>query len=249
MKLKDKICIVTGANRGIGKEISKKFVEEGATVLGFARNIEALKNVENELNSLNKGVFKGYRVDVSNSEEVNNVVKDIYKEYKRIDVLVNNAGVTKDMLLLLMKEEDFDFVINVNLKGVFLVTKAVAKIMRKQKEGSIINISSVVGIDGNIGQTNYSASKAGVIGMTKTWAKELTMKGEQIRVNAVAPGFIETDMTKDLNEDFKKAALQRILLKRLGSPKEVAKAVLFLASDDSSYITGQVIRIDGGLSL
>ncbi|WGS64647.1 3-oxoacyl-[acyl-carrier-protein] reductase [Marinitoga aeolica] len=249
MKLKDKVCIVTGANRGIGKEISRKFVEEGAIVLGFARNLEALKNVENELNTLNKGMFRGYKVDVSNSEEVNNTVKEIFKEYKRIDVLVNNAGVTKDMLLLLMKEEDFDFVINVNLRGVFLVTKAVAKVMRKQKEGSIINISSVVGIDGNIGQTNYSASKAGVIGMTKTWAKELTMKGEQIRVNAVAPGFIETDMTKDLNEDFKEAALQRILLKRLGSPEEVAKVVLFLASDDSSYVTGQVIRIDGGLSL
>lgn len=249
MKLKNKICIVTGANRGIGKEISKKFVEEGATVLGFARNLEALKKVEEELNSLNKGIFKGYKVDVSNSEEVNSTVKEIFGEYKRIDVLVNNAGVTKDMLLLLMKEEDFDFVINVNLKGVFLVTKAVAKIMRKQKEGSIINISSVVGIDGNIGQTNYSASKAGLIGMTKTWAKELTMKGEQIRVNAVAPGFIETDMTKNLSEDFKNAALERILLKRLGSAEEVAKVVLFLASDDSSYITGQVIRIDGGLSL
>jgi 3-oxoacyl-[acyl-carrier protein] reductase len=249
MKLKNKICVVTGANRGIGKEISKKFVEEGATVLGFARNIEALKKVEEELNSLNKGIFKGYKVDVSNSEEVNSTVKEIFGEYKRIDVLVNNAGVTKDMLLLLMKEEDFDFVINVNLKGVFLVTKAVAKIMRKQKEGSIINISSVVGIDGNIGQTNYSASKAGLIGMTKTWAKELTMKGEQIRVNAVAPGFIETDMTKNISEDFKNAALERILLKRLGSAEEVAKVVLFLASDDSSYITGQVIRIDGGLSL
>ncbi|MBM7559656.1 3-oxoacyl-[acyl-carrier-protein] reductase [Marinitoga litoralis] len=249
MKLKNKICIVTGANRGIGKEISKKFVEEGATVLGFARNLEALKKVEEELNSLNKGIFKGYKVDVSNSEEVNSTVKEIFGEYKRIDVLVNNAGVTKDMLLLLMKEEDFDFVINVNLKGVFLVTKAVAKIMRKQKEGSIINISSVVGIDGNIGQTNYSASKAGLIGMTKTWAKELTMKGEQIRVNAVAPGFIETDMTKNISEDFKNAALERILLKRLGSAEEVAKVVLFLASDDSSYITGQVIRIDGGLSL
>lgn len=249
MKLKDKICIVTGANRGIGKEISKKFVEEGATVLGFARNIEALNKVEEELNSLKKGIFKGYKVDVSNAEEINNTVKIIAKEYKRIDVLVNNAGVTKDTLLLLMKEEEFDFVINVNLKGVFLVTKAVAKIMRKQKEGSIINISSVVGLDGNIGQTNYSASKAGVIGMTKTWAKELTMKGEQIRVNAVAPGFIETDMTKDLNEEFKEAALQRILLKRMGSPEEVAKVVLFLASDDSSYVTGQVIRIDGGLSL
>ncbi|WP_129408109.1 3-oxoacyl-[acyl-carrier-protein] reductase [Marinitoga lauensis] len=249
MKLKDKICIVTGANRGIGKEISKKFVEEGAIVLGFARNIEALKEVENELNVLNKGKFKGYKVDVSRSEEINNTVKEIFKEFKRIDVLVNNAGVTKDTLLLLMKEEEFDFVINVNLKGVFLVTKAVAKIMRKQKQGSIINISSVVGLDGNIGQTNYSASKAGVIGMTKTWAKELTMKGEQIRVNAVAPGFIETDMTKNLSEEFKEAALQRILLKRLGSAEEVAKVVLFLASDDSSYVTGQVIRIDGGLSL
>ena len=249
MKLKDKICIVTGANRGIGKEISKKFVEEGAIVLGFARNIEALKEVENELNALNKGKFKGYKVDVSKSEEINNTVKEIFKEFKRIDVLVNNAGVTKDTLLLLMKEEEFDFVINVNLKGVFLVTKAVAKVMRKQKQGSIINISSVVGLDGNIGQTNYSASKAGVIGMTKTWAKELTMKGEQIRVNAVAPGFIETDMTKNLSEEFKEAALQRILLKRLGSAEEVAKVVLFLASDDSSYVTGQVIRIDGGLSL
>lgn len=249
MKLKDKICIITGANRGIGKEISKKFVEEGAIVLGFARNLEALKEVEKELNVLNRGTFRGYKVDVSNSEEINKTVKEIAKEYKRIDVLVNNAGVTKDMLLLLMKEEDFDFVININLRGVFLVTKAVARVMRKQKEGSIINISSVVGIDGNIGQTNYSASKAGVIGMTKTWAKELTMKGEQIRVNAVAPGLIETDMTKNLDEEFKKAALERILLKRLGSPEEVAKVVLFLASDDSSYVTGQVIRIDGGLSL
>ncbi|SHF07223.1 3-oxoacyl-[acyl-carrier-protein] reductase [Marinitoga hydrogenitolerans DSM 16785] len=249
MKLKNKICIVTGANRGIGKEISKKFVEEGAIVLGFARNVEALKKVEDELNALNKGTFKGYKVDVSNNEEINDTVKKIAKEFKRIDVLVNNAGVTKDTLLLLMKEDEFDFVINVNLKGVFLVTKAVAKIMRKQKEGSIINISSVVGLEGNIGQTNYSASKAGIIGMTKTWAKELTMRGEQIRVNAVAPGFIETDMTKNLNEEFKEAALQRILLKRLGSPEEVAKVVLFLASDDSSYVTGQVIRIDGGLSL
>ncbi|KAF2956691.1 3-oxoacyl-[acyl-carrier-protein] reductase [Marinitoga sp. 38H-ov] len=249
MKLENKVCIVTGANRGIGKEICRKFVEEGATVLGFARNLEDLKKVEEELNVLNKGFFRGYKVDVSNSEEVNNAVKDIFNEYKRIDVLVNNAGVAKDMLLLLMKEEDFDFVINVNLKGVFLVTKAVAKVMRKQKEGSIINISSVVGIDGNIGQTNYSASKSGVIGMTKTWAKELTMRGEQIRVNAVAPGFIETDMTKNLDEELKKEALKRILLRRLGNAEEVAKVVLFLACDDSSYITGQVIRIDGGLSL
>ncbi|AEX84547.1 3-ketoacyl-ACP reductase [Marinitoga sp. 1135] len=249
MKLENKICVVTGANRGIGKKISEVFVSEGATVLGFARNLDALKKVEEELNEKGPGKFIGYKVDVSNSDEINNTVKTIAKEFKRIDVLVNNAGVTKDMLLLLMKEEDFDFVINVNLKGVFLVTKAVAKVMRKQKEGSIINISSVVGLEGNIGQTNYSASKAGVIGMTKTWAKELTMKGEQIRVNAVAPGFIETDMTKELNEDFKKAALERILLKRMGSAEEVAKVVLFLASDDSSYITGQVIRVDGGIAL
>ena len=190
-----------------------------------------------------------YKADITNSTLVTQIVNEIYEISEKIDILVNNAGIARDNFLVIMKEEDFDKVIEVNLKGTFIMTKTVARYMRKQKSGNIINMASVVGIEGNIGQTNYSAAKAGIIGMTKSWAKELTMRGENIRVNAIAPGFIRTGMTKDLKEDLIDYVIENTCLKRLGEPEDVAKLALFLASDDSSFITGQVIRIDGGLRI
>ncbi|BBE30318.1 3-oxoacyl-[acyl-carrier-protein] reductase FabG [Tepiditoga spiralis] len=244
MKLNEKIAIITGASRGIGYEIAKKFVENGAKVIAFDVNEEGLKQAKNTLNN-----YYPYVVDVTDSKKIDETVKKINSEFGKIDILVNNAGVTKDTLLVMMKEENFDFVVNINLKGVFLVTKSVAKVMRKQKSGNIINISSIVGIEGNIGQTNYAATKAGVIGMTKTWAKEMTMRGENVRVNAIAPGFIQTAMTDKLKDEMKEAAINRMCIKRLGTAEDISKTALFLASDDSAYITGQVIRVDGGITL
>jgi len=193
--------------------------------------------------------LKTYELDVTDREAIAKVVKEIVNTFGAIDVLVNNAGITRDQLLVRMSEEDWDAVIDVNLKGVFNMTQAVAPQMIRQKKGSIINTSSVVGIYGNIGQTNYAATKAGVIGMTKTWAKELARKGAQIRVNAVAPGFIKTPMTEKLPQKIVDRVVERIPLARLGEPEEVAQVYLFLASDESSYITGQVIGVDGGLTL
>ncbi|MBB6063183.1 3-oxoacyl-[acyl-carrier protein] reductase [Thermosipho japonicus] len=245
MRLKDKVCIITGAASGIGKAAALLFSKEGATVIACDMSEENLKVLKEE--NPGPGVIDTYVLDVTDRKRINEVVEEVASKYGKIDVLVNNAGITRDALLLKMKEEDWDAVINVNLKGVFNMTQAVAPFMIKAGKGSIINTSSIVGVFGNIGQTNYSATKAGVIGMTKTWAKELARKGAQIRVNAVAPGFIKTPMTEKVPEKIINALNEKIPLKRMGEPEEVANLYLFLASDESSYITGQVIGIDGGL--
>ncbi|PNR96362.1 beta-ketoacyl-ACP reductase [Petrotoga olearia] len=248
MKLNQKIAIVTGGSRGIGKEISRNFIKEGATVIAIAKDERPLIE-ENEKNDFPEDRFVYYQADITDFATINELVTQIYNKYQKIDILINNAGMAKDNFLVIMKEDDFDKVIQVNLKGTFIMTKAVAKIMRKQKFGNIISMASVVGMEGNIGQTNYSAAKAGIIGMTKSWAKELTMKGENIRVNAIAPGFVRTGMTESLKEELIEYVIENTCLKRLGEPEDIAKLAVFLASDDSSFITGQVIRIDGGLRI
>lgn len=244
MRLEGKVCLITGAASGIGKATTLLFAQEGATVIAGDISKENLDSLVKEAEGL-PGKVDPYVLNVTDRDQIKEVVEKVVQKYGRIDVLVNNAGITKDALLVRMKEEDWDAVINVNLKGVFNVTQMVVPYMIKQRNGSIVNVSSVVGIYGNPGQTNYAASKAGVIGMTKTWAKELA--GRNIRVNAVAPGFIETPMTEKLPEKAREAALSRIPLGRFGKPEEVAQVILFLASDESSYVTGQVIGIDGGL--
>jgi 3-oxoacyl-[acyl-carrier protein] reductase len=244
MRLEGKVCLITGAASGIGKATTLLFAQEGATVIAGDISKENLDSLVKEAEGL-PGKVDPYVLNVTDRDQIKEVVEKVVQKYGRIDVLVNNAGITRDALLVRMKEEDWDAVINVNLKGVFNVTQMVVPYMIKQRNGSIVNVSSVVGIYGNPGQTNYAASKAGVIGMTKTWAKELA--GRNIRVNAVAPGFIETPMTEKLPEKAREAALSRIPLGRFGKPEEVAQVILFLASDESSYVTGQVIGIDGGL--
>jgi 3-oxoacyl-[acyl-carrier protein] reductase len=244
MRLEGKVCLITGAASGIGKATTLLFAQEGATVIAGDISKENLDSLVKEAEGL-PGKVDPYILNVTDRDQIKEVVEKVVQKYGRIDVLVNNAGITRDALLVRMKEEDWDAVINVNLKGVFNVTQMVVPYMIKQRNGSIVNVSSVVGIYGNPGQTNYAASKAGVIGMTKTWAKELA--GRNIRVNAVAPGFIETPMTEKLPEKAREAALSRIPLGRFGKPEEVAQVILFLASDESSYVTGQVIGIDGGL--
>ncbi len=244
--LEGKTAIITGAARGIGKSIALKFAENGANIaftdLEYNENMKA---VESELENL--GVkAKGYASDASNHEQTHEVVEKILEEFGQIDILVNNAGITKDTLLLRMSEEQWDAVINVNLKSVFNFTKAVQRQMLKQKAGSIINMSSVVGVNGNAGQANYSASKAGIIGFTKSTSKELGSRN--IRVNAIAPGFIITEMTGQLSEEVRKNWESQIPLKRGGKPEEVADTALFLASDLSSYTTGQVISVCGGMN-
>lgn len=248
MKLEGKVAIVTGGSRGIGKEISRLFIKEGATVFALATEDVPLID-SNEIKDFPEDKYFYYKADITDSKLVSQIVNEIYEKTEKIDILVNNAGIARDNFLVIMKEEDFDKVIEVNLKGTFVMTKTVARYMRKQKYGNIINMASVVGIEGNIGQTNYSAAKAGIIGMTKSWAKELTMRGEDIRVNAIAPGFVRTGMTQDLKEDLINYVIENTCLKRLGEPEDIANLALFLASDDSSFITGQVIRIDGGLRI
>lgn len=241
----ERVALITGASRGIGKEIAFTFAKEGYNIAMNCRKIsQEVLDIKKEIENYKVKclIVEG---DVSIFEDAEKITKETINEFKKIDVLVNNAGITKDMLLLRMKEEDFKNVINVNLVGTFNMSKNVATYMIKAKEGRIINIASVVGISGNAGQSNYAASKAGIIGFTKSLAKELASRN--ILVNAVAPGFIETDMTKVLNDDTKEKILDQIPLKRKGSPTEVANVVKFLASSDSSYITGQVINIDGGM--
>lgn len=243
--LKDKKILITGASRGIGRAIAIKCSKEGAVVgINYTSNEEKAKEVLDEINSFG-GIGVLLKADVTNEKEVKEMVKTFSEEFGDIDVLVNNAGVTSDQLLIRLKESNWDKVMDVNLKGTFLPTKEVARKMLKRKAGSIINVSSVVGIVGNPGQSNYCASKAGIIGFTKAMAKELGSKG--IRVNAIAPGFIKTDMTDVLNDDIKAKMIESIPLKREGSPDEVADLVTFLASDNSQYITSQVINIDGGM--
>lgn len=241
----NKTVFVTGGSRGIGKEVALKFAEKGYNVVinyvSEKTNIDKLKE-EFESKGIKSLIV---RADVTNKDEIEILVKKAIEEFGSIDVLVNNAGITKDGLLMRMNEEDFDKVIEINLKGTYIVTKVVTKYMMKKRRGSIINLSSVVGVSGNAGQCNYSASKAGIIGFTKSIAKELASRN--IRANAVAPGFIETDMTAVLSEEVKENIYNQIPLKRMGTAKEVAELIYFLGSEKSSYITGQVINVDGGM--
>ena len=242
-----KIALVTGGSRGIGKEIALALAKEGNNIaISYGSNSVSAMEVLKEIKSLGVEAV-AIKADVSIAEDVANLVKSVEESLGTIDILVNNAGITKDNLLIRMTEEDWDSVMDVNLKGVFLCTKAVSRSMMKKRYGKIINITSVVGITGNAGQGNYSASKAGVIGFTKSMAKELASRG--IRVNAVAPGFIQTDMTDVLKEETKTAMLKMIPLNTMGSPRDIANLVGFLASEKSDYITGQVIKIDGGMAI
>lgn len=243
--LKDKCAIVTGASRGIGRAIAKKLASLGANiVLNYRSNDEEALKVKEELLSYGVDVFL-YKCDISDFNAVEEMIKASKEKFGKVDIMINNAGITKDTLLLRMKEEDFDKVIDVNLKGVFNCLKAITPVMVRQKFGKIVNLSSVVGLVGNAGQVNYAASKAGVIGMTKSLAKEVGSRG--ITVNAVAPGFIDTDMTEVLGEKFKEEAKKSIPLKRLGKPEDVAGAVAYLVGNEASYITGQVLNVDGGM--
>ena len=243
----NKTIFITGGSRGIGKEVALKFAENGYNIVTYyvseKTDVEGLKK-EYEEKGVKSLILKA---DVTNSEEIENLVKKAVEEFESIDVLVNNAGITKDNLLMRMSEEEFSKVIDVNLKGTYIVTKIVSKYMMKKRQGSIINLSSVVGVVGNAGQCNYSASKAGIIGFTKSIAKELASRN--IRANAVAPGFIETDMTAVLGDNLKENIYNQIPLKRMGKAKEVANLVYFLGTEESSYITGQVISVDGGMTM
>ncbi len=245
MKLDGKTALVTGGSRGIGRAIALKLAKEGANVAVNYAGSEALANeVVEEIKQLDKDAI-AIQCDVSNGDSVAEMIKETIAHFGSLDILVNNAGITRDNLLMRMKESEWDDVINTNLKGVFHCTKAVSRQMMKQRKGRIINITSIVGVTGNPGQANYVAAKAGVIGLTKTTAKELAQRN--ITVNAVAPGFITTDMTDNLPEDVKNAMLSQIPLAKFGEPDDIANAVVFLASDESGYITGQTIHIDGGM--
>lgn len=243
--LEGKTAIITGASRGIGRGIAEVFASHGANVaFTYSSSVEAAKILENELCS--KGIkAKGYQSNAADFQEAQKLVDDIIAEFGGVDILINNAGITKDNLLMRMSEEDFDKVIEVNLKSVFNMTKAVQRTMLKQRKGSIINMSSVVGVKGNAGQANYAASKAGMIGFTKSIALELGSRN--IRCNAIAPGFIETEMTAVLDEKVVQGWRDNIPLKRGGQPEDIANACVFLASDMSAYITGQVLNVDGGM--
>ncbi len=244
--LKGKVALITGASRGIGKAIALKFVQEGADVaFTDIRKDEFMENTEKELQAFGTKV-KAYESNAASYEASEATVNQIIEEFGRIDILVNNAGITRDNLLMRMSEQEWDMVMNVNLKSVFNLTKQVIRPMMKQRSGSIINVSSVVGVFGNAGQSNYSASKAGIIGFTKSIAKELGSRN--IRSNALAPGFIETEMTHVLPEEVRKGFLDAIPLKRMGSPEDVANAALYLGSDLSTYISGQVLSVCGALN-
>ena len=241
----EKVALITGATRGIGKQIAITLAKEGYNIaLNYRKENEDLENAKKEISEIGVEVL-AVQGDVSNYDDCERFVKQVIEKYGHIDVLVNNAGITRDSLLIRMKEEDFKQVIDTNLGGTYNVTKNVISYMMKAHSGRIINISSVVGIVGNAGQTNYSASKAGIIGFTKSLAKEVASRN--ILVNAIAPGFIETDMTGVLKEEIRNEIAKNIPIKRMGSAQEVAKVVKFLASEDSSYITGQVINVDGGM--
>lgn len=243
--LEGKVAIITGASRGIGKGIAEIFAQHGAHVaFTYSSSVESAMALENELKKLGVNA-KGYQSNAANFDEAQKLVDAVVADFGTVDILINNAGVTKDNLLMRMSEDDFDAVIEINLKSVFNMTKAVQKIMLKNRLGSIINMSSVVGVKGNAGQANYAASKAGMIGFTKSIALELGSRN--IRCNAIAPGFIETEMTAKLNEDVVKGWREAIPLKRGGSPEDIANVCVFLASNMSAYVTGQVLNVDGGM--
>lgn len=245
MLLDGKTALVTGASRGIGRAIALRLAAEGASVaINYAGNTAKAEETKAAIEAAG-GKAALFQADVSDSAQVEQMVASVLETFGSLDILVNNAGITRDGLLMRMKEEDFDAVLDTNLKGIFHVTKAVTKIMMKQRSGRIVNMASVVGIIGNAGQTNYAAAKAGVIGFTKSAARELAARG--ITVNAVAPGFIATDMTAAMPEKAKEATLAAIPLRRMGTPEDVANAVLFLVSDQAAYITGQVVKVDGGM--
>ena len=247
MKFEGKTAIVTGGSRGLGRAVCLELAAGGANVvLCYAGNEAAAQETVRAVEALGAKAL-AVRCDVADAAQVDELVKAAMEAFRRIDILVNNAGITRDNLLMRMSEADFDAVIAANLKGAFLCMKAVSRLMLKQRYGRIVNLSSVVGLRGNAGQVNYAASKAGVIGMTKSLAKELASRG--VTVNAVAPGFIETDMTAALPEAVRTAAQNGIPMSRLGAPEDVAKAVGFLASDDAAYITGQVLAVDGGMAM
>jgi len=245
--LENKTAIITGATRGIGRGIAVEFANQGANVaFTYSSSVDAAKALEDELNAL--GIkAKGYQSNAAEFDTAQELAKEILKEFDSIDILVNNAGITKDNLLMRISEDDFDKVIDVNLKSVFNMTKAVIRPMMKQRSGSIINMSSVVGLKGNAGQSNYAASKSGILGFSKSVALELGSRN--IRSNVIAPGFIETEMTGKLDEATVQTWRDAIPLKRGGTPKDIANACVFLASDLSSYITGQTLSVDGGLNL
>ncbi len=245
MLLDGKVAIVTGASRGIGRAVALRLAREGAKIIvNYAGNHAAAQKTVDEIKVVG-GEAMLFQADVADAQAVGELVKAATAAYGRIDILVNNAGITRDNILALMKEEDWDAVIATNLKGIFNCTKAVAKVMIKQRAGKIINMTSVIGIAGNAGQTNYAAAKAGVIGFTKSAAKELAARG--ITVNAVAPGYITTDMSAAMPDQAKIELAKSIPLSRLGKPEDVAETVLFLASDAANYITGQTINVDGGM--
>ncbi|WZL74810.1 3-oxoacyl-[acyl-carrier-protein] reductase [Clostridiaceae bacterium 35-E11] len=245
MHLSGKTAIITGGSRGIGKAIALKLAELGANVVvNYTSNPQKAEEVVKAVKNMGRDAL-ALKADVSNSEEVQMFMKEVEKHFDTIDILINNAGITKDTLLMKMKEDDWDQVVAINLKGTYNCTKAVIRKMMKQKEGKIVNIASVVGIMGNAGQANYAASKAGIVGFTKSVAKELGSRG--INVNAVAPGFIETDMTDALSDEVKENLMAQIPLKQLGKPEDVANVVGFLCTDAANYITGQVLNVDGGM--
>lgn len=245
MLLEGQTVLVTGGSRGIGRAVALACAREGANVvINYAGNVKAASEVSEMIHEMGRKCL-AVQADVSNSEDVDRLIAESLQAFSKIDVLVNNAGITRDGLLMRMKESDWDAVIETNLKGIYLCTKAVSKGMMKQRYGRIINMTSVVGVTGNTGQANYAAAKAGVIGFTKSMAKELASRN--INVNAIAPGFIHSDMTAILPENVQQAMIDQIPLSRMGEPDEVAEAVVFLASKSSRYITGQVLHVDGGM--
>ena len=243
MRLEGKVALITGGANGIGKVTAKLFLIEGAKVIISDINEEQGNQTVDELQQY--GEISFIQADVSNSQQVNSMVQSIIKKHKKIDILINNAGITIDGMLTKMDESSWEKVLSVNLSGVFICTKAVIPFMLEQESGVILNASSIVGIHGNIGQTNYAATKAGVIGLTKSWAKEFGAKG--IRVNAVAPGFIATDMTATIPPKLLEAMAHKTPLRKLGQPEDIAAAYLYLASDDASFVTGTILNVDGGL--